>query len=204
MSLLAVLAKGGVIVWLILLISVVGLGVFIERLIVLRRAHRDTTTLLLQIRNNILSGHLDEAHKLAETAPGPVAALVAAGLRGFGRSREEVKSRIEEQARLEVHKLERNLNVIATVAAVSPLLGFLGTVTGMIRAFMAIEAAGGNVDATVLAGGIWEALITTAVGLSVGIPFYFFYNYLVGKVHELVFEMEKSALEILDMVEEKR
>ncbi len=203
MNLFSILAKGGIIVWLIGLLSVIGLAVVIERYLVLRRARRDVEAFMSKVRALVDQGNAKEALALATMTEGPIASIVKAGLEHLGKRREEIKTYVEEQARLEIYRLEKNLNLLATVAAISPLLGFLGTVTGMIRAFMAVQALGGSVDASVLAGGIWEALVTTAVGLTVGIPAYFFYNYFVGKVQEIVFFMEKSALEILDLAEKQ-
>jgi len=110
---------------------------------------------------------------------------------------------VESSGKMEVHQLERYLGVLATIAAVAPLLGFLGTVTGMIKAFMRIEALGGNVNASVLAGGIWEALVTTASGLTVGIPVLIFYNYFQGKVDRFVYEMEESSSKLLETLSKK-
>lgn len=199
MTLLQVLSKGGPIVWIIGILSIVGIAVVIERLMVLRSAKLNVEQFLAKVRALIEQGNIKEALALATTTEGPIASIVKVGLEHFGEPRESVKTSIEEQAKLEIYRLEKNLVLLATVAGISPLLGFLGTVTGMIRAFMAVQALGGSVDASVLAGGIWEALVTTAAGLTVGIPAYFFYNYIVGRVQEVVFNMEKSALELLDI-----
>ncbi len=202
LTLLGILMKGGIIVWLILILSVIGLALVFERLLVLKKARTNTRIFMLEIKNIVLKGNFDEALRRAKESTGPIAAIVYAGLKSFGGSREEIRNSITDAANVEIYRLEKNLDALATIASTAPLLGFLGTVTGMIKAFMKIQALGGAVDASVLAGGIWEALITTAVGLTVGIIFYFLYNYMVGKVREIVFEMQNSSIELLDLLSE--
>jgi biopolymer transport protein ExbB len=146
----------------------------------------------------LLRNQVQEAVQICEATPGPIAAITKAGLKKYNRSRQEIKEAIESEAQSEVYHLERYLGVLGTIAAVAPLIGFLGTVTGMIKAFIQIQTLGGNVDASVLAGGIWEALITTAAGLSVGIPTLIVYNWLQSKVEHHVFEMQESSTELLD------
>lgn len=201
-TLLGILMKGGIIVWLILILSVIGLALVFERLLVLKKARTNTRIFMLEIKNIVLKGNFDEALRRAKESSGPIAAIVYAGLKSFGGSREEIRNSITDAADVEIYRLEKNLDALATIASTAPLLGFLGTVTGMIKAFMKIQALGGAVDASVLAGGIWEALITTAVGLTVGIIFYYLYNYMVGKVREIVFEMQNSSIELLDLLSE--
>ncbi len=202
LTLLGILMKGGIIVWLILILSVIGLALVFERLLVLKKARTNTRIFMLEIKNIVLKGNFDEALRRAKESTGPIAAIVYAGLKSFGGSREEIRNSIMDAANVEIYRLEKNLDALATIASTAPLLGFLGTVTGMIKAFMKIQALGGAVDASVLAGGIWEALITTAVGLTVGIIFYYLYNYMVGKVREIVFEMQNSSIELLDLLSE--
>ncbi len=201
-TLLGILMKGGIIVWLILILSIIGLALVFERLLVLKKARTNTRIFMLEIKNIVLKGNFDEALRRAKESSGPIAAIVYAGLKSFGGSREEIRNSITDAANVEIYRLEKNLDALATIASTAPLLGFLGTVTGMIKAFMKIQALGGAVDASVLAGGIWEALITTAVGLTVGIIFYYLYNYMVGKVREIVFEMQNSSIELLDLLSE--
>jgi biopolymer transport protein ExbB len=122
------------------------------------------------------------------------------GIKRHDQSREEIKDSIESAGRAEIYQLEKGYGTLATIAGVAPLTGFLGTVTGMIRAFMRIQELGGNVNATVLAGGIWEALITTAAGLVVGILTLLAYNYLVSKVQRFVFQLEVSSSNLLELL----
>lgn len=201
MNLLTLIAKGGIIVWIIIFLSFLGLAIFLERWRTLNRAKKITLELSEKLKILIKQGNIKEGMALATQLGGPVSDVFRVCLENFDKSREVVKTYIEEQANLEIYNLEKNLNILGAISGIAPMLGFLGTVTGMIRAFMTIQALGGNVDASVLAGGIWEALVTTAVGLSVGIPFYFLYNWLVGKTEEVVFFMSKTALEILELKE---
>lgn len=132
----------------------------------------------------------------------PIGNMVRKGLKKFGMGHERVKEAIENAGRQEVSKLEKGLSILATVAGVAPLLGFLGTVTGMIQAFMRIEDLAGAANPSDLAGGIWEALITTAFGLIVGIPAYAFYNYFVSAIKKFVSDMETVANDVVDTMQD--
>ncbi len=203
MSLFEILIKGGILMIPIGLCSVIGLAIVIERLVSLRRIRINARAFITRVSNILLRGEVDEAIRISKETPGPIAAITIAGLKRHDRPREVIKDAIESAAQAEVYHLERYLGILGTVAAIAPLIGFLGTVTGMIRAFIQIQTLGGNVDASVLAGGIWEALITTAAGLSVGIPALIFYNWLQGKVEHHVFEMQGSSSELIDILQER-
>ncbi len=203
MSLPSIILKGGVMMIPIAICSVIALAILFERLISLRKIRINTNTFVLQVKNMMLRRQIEEAIMLCKQTPGPIASIFKAGLLKHDRPREEIKDGIEGAAHAEVFHLEKNLGVLGTVAAITPLIGFLGTVTGMIKAFMQIQSLGGAVDASVLAGGIWEALITTAAGLSVGIPALIIYNWLQSKVEMHVFEMQQSSNELLDLLLEK-
>jgi len=200
MSLLSVLAKGGWLMIPIALFSLIAVGIFIERVMVLRKAKINLNAFLLRIRQSISKHDYDGALVICSTTPGPISKVIERGIRLRGQSREEIKDAIESAGRAEIYQLEKGFAALATIAGVAPLTGFLGTVTGMIQAFMRIQELGGNVNATVLAGGIWEALITTAAGLVVGIATLLAYNYLVSKVQRLVFEMEVSSTNLLELL----
>ena len=199
-SLLAIFIKGGWVMYLILLCSLVGMAVVVERFIVLRKARINATHFILRLKSLILKENMEEAIELCSRTEGSLPKVLERGIAKHDRDKKEVQETIETAGREEVYNLEKNLSIVATVAGVAPLLGFLGTVTGMIRAFMQIEKLSGNVNATVLAGGIWEALLTTAYGLIVGIPAYLFYNYLLSKVQRIVFEMEVGSNEIIELL----
>ena len=203
MSVFDIAARGGWIMLLIALSSVIALAIFIERYVTLRKIRVNARTFVLQIQNLLMRGRLEEAIKTCKQTPGPIAALTKATLEKYDRPYEEIKEALESAGRAEIYELEKYLGTLGTVAAVAPLLGFLGTVTGMIKAFMKIESLGGNVAPSVLAGGIWEALVTTAGGLIVGIVAIIFYNYIQGKVAQYVHDMEESSYNLLDMVRER-
>jgi biopolymer transport protein ExbB len=196
----AIFNQGGPLMYLILAGSVIGLGVFLERLYHLHRARIDTERFMEAIRSLVRKNEIQGAIDLCSRTPGPVAHIVDAGLARYSRSRSEIRETIEDAGVHEVPRLEKNLVILATLAHVSPLLGLLGTVLGMIRAFMTIEEMQGVVNPSDLAGGIWEALLTTAFGLLVAIAAYVAYNYLVARVGKMVLDMETSATEMVSLL----
>lgn len=200
MNLLSILAKGGWLMIPIALFSVIAVGIFVERLVVLRKSRINLNAFLLKLRQQIVNKDIDGALKLCAHSESPVARVLEIGIKKHTQSRTEIKDAIESAGRAEIYQLEKGFGALATLAGVAPLTGFLGTVTGMIRAFMRIQELGGNVNATVLAGGIWEALITTAAGLVVGILTLLAYNYLVGRVERFVFELEVSSSNLLELL----
>ena len=203
MSLLQIVLKGGFMMIPLVVCSIIGFAIIIERLITLKKIHGNTRAFVLQVKTLLLSDKISEAVSLCKQTPGPVAAITKAGLLKRDKERQVIKDAIDGAGKTEIFELEKYLGVLGTIAAITPLIGFLGTVTGMIKAFMEIQSRGGNVDASVLAGGIWEALITTAAGLSIGIVALIFYNWLIAKVEKHVHEMAESSNEILDMLLEK-
>lgn len=197
---IALMERGGPLMWVIAGCSFMALAVFIERLIHLHRAGIDAQAFMRRIRTLLTQSKTAEAAALCESTPGPVASILHAGLRARGRSRGEIQQAVEDTGLHEVPRLEKNLPVLATVAHVCPLIGLLGTVTGMIKAFQQIQVHGGVVNPGDLAGGIWEALLTTAAGLVVAIPSYVGYNYLVSRVNGVVHDMEVSATALIDIL----
>lgn len=192
-----IIKAGGWLMLPILLCSVVAAAIIIERLWTLQRRRVIPRDLAAKVRAWAQDRRLDERHLQALAANSPMGKILAAGLAKRQDSREVMKETIEDTGRQVVHDLERYLNSLGTIAAISPLLGLLGTVIGMVKVFSAITVAGvGN--PAVLAGGISEALITTAAGLCVAIPSLIGYRYLRGRVDELVVEMEKEATELVD------
>lgn len=203
MSFFSIVAKGGWLMVAIFICSLVAVAIIVERWITLHKAKINAHSFFMEIKGLILKGDITEAIERCRKTPGPVTSILRAGIERYDQTKEEIKEAVESSGKMEVHNLERYLGVLATVAAVAPLLGFLGTVTGMIKAFMRIEALGGNVNASVLAGGIWEALVTTASGLTVGIPVLIFYNYFQGKVDRFVYEMEESSGKLLEALSKR-
>lgn len=203
MSLMEFIFKGGIMMLPIIICSILAIGAFIERIMALRKINTNSRTFILQIKNLIYRKKVEEAVLLCKETPGPVAAITLAALLRRDKPREEMKEAIENAGKTAIYKLEKNLGILGNVAAIAPMFGFLGTVTGMIKAFMQIQMRGGAVDASVLAGGIWEALITTAAGLIVGIPALLAHNYIAGKVEQHVFEMQENSVDLLDVMLDK-
>lgn len=199
-SLLEVFARGGFIMYLILLCSLVAIAIIVEKFITLRKARINASHFILRVKNFILRDNIDDAIELCERSDGALPKVLKRGISKHHMDKKDVQETIENAGREEIYHLEKNLGLIATISGIAPLLGFLGTVWGMIRAFMEIERLAGNVNATVLAGGIWQALLTTAFGLGVGIIAYIFYNYLLSNVQRIVFEMEVGSNEILELL----
>ena len=195
-----IVQAGGVLMWPIILCSIVAAAITLERLWTLQ----DRRVLPPDLMQKIWK--LVEAHQISEPViralerNSPLGRLLAAGLENRHRSREVLMERLEDTGRHVVHELERDLDTLGTIAGVSPLLGLLGTVTGIIKAFNAINAGGGG-DPRMLSGGIAEALVATAAGLCVAIPSLIAYRYLRGRVERIVVEMEKNALRLVDAVD---
>ena len=191
--------KGGFLMWPILLCSVISVTIILERLYKLHRARIKIPNILSRVKNLLKEGKSDEALKLCESVNDPVAHILAIGIRIRKRSIEEQEKMISRAGSRIIRQLEKNLRGLATIGNITPLLGLLGTVTGMIKAFIKIQELGGRVDASVLAGGIWEALITTAAGLSVAIPTLVAYHYFESKVDNIGARMKDGAGELLEI-----
>jgi len=191
---------GGFMMWPLLAFSIVGIGLIIWRLAVLTRAGASSRSVIKKIRNAITTGDIDQAMDICENSSGPIAVIMLAGLKRVHRGPESVAKAIEAAGTLEMAFLEKGLIWLNTIATIAPLIGFLGTVVGMIQAFAAIEEAG-EVEATLVAGGIKVALITTASGLAVAIPMNIFHNYFVTRIDSLILDMEESSSHLLDILD---
>ena len=194
--------KGGFIMIPIVLLSLVTIYIFVERLLVLRDAARQDNTFMQRIKDYIHAGDVESALNLCKKNPTPVARLIEKGITRLGRPMNDVLVAIENVGNIEVAKLERRFTWIATTAGGAPMLGFLGTVTGMVSAFYSMAAAGEAADIMTLSSGIYEALVTTVAGLVVGIIALFAYNYLVSRVNMVVNQLEASTMEFMDLLNE--
>ena len=194
--------KGGWIMLVLLLLSLLACYIFIQRLLVIRRAGKTDETFMNRIKDYIHDGKVDSALNLCRSTNTPSARMIEKGITRLGRPMNDVLVAIENVGNLEIAKLEKGFPVIATTAAGAPMLGFLGTVTGMVRAFFDMANAGTNVDVALLSGGIYEALVTTVAGLVVVILTLFAYNYLVSQVDNVVNKMEASTMEFMDLLNE--
>ncbi len=192
--------KGGWIMAVLAALSVLCIYVFVEKLIIIRKAAKDDPHFMERIRDYILSNENKSALTYCQAENTPAARMIECGIKRLGRPIADIQTAIENVGNIEVARLEKRLPVIATIAGAAPMIGFLGTVTGMVRAFYAMANAGNNVDITLLSGGIYEALVTTVGGLVVGIIALFAYNYLVGQVDNVVNAMEAKTVQFMDIL----
>jgi biopolymer transport protein ExbB len=192
--------RGGPVMWVLLLLSVVGLVVFVERTLFLHRGQIRSTAFVTGIKNILAKRRLMEAVTVCEETPGPVAAVVKAALLHHEADESKLRLAVQEAALVELPILERRLGVMAAVAQVAPLLGLLGTVTGMMRTFHDFTQGGNYAVPTALAGGMWQALISCAAGLAVAIPAHLAHHFLRGRVRALVHDMEWVGNEIIRYV----
>jgi len=202
MGLYELFVKGGVIMWLILACSVLALSVVIDRFIVIRKAKINVPAFMVRLRGLIKKQDISGAVSVCMQENSPIANIIRKGLKKYRFGHDRVKESIENAGKQEISKLEKGLPILASIAGIAPLLGFLGTVTGMITAFMTIEDLAGAANPSDLAGGIWEALLTTASGLIVGIPSLAFYNYFANRVKRLVGDMETVANDVVDTIQD--
>ncbi len=194
--------KGGWIMIPILALGVIALFIFGERYYTIRQASKIDRNFMDQIKNLIHRGKVDDALMLCRSNDTPVARMIEKGISRIGRPLNDVNTAIENVGNLEVSKLEKGFPALASVSGGAPMLGFLGTVMGMVQAFYNMSTAGSNVDVTILSGGIYLAMVTTVAGLIVGITAYFAYNILVAKVESVVFQMEATTSEFMDLLHE--
>ena len=202
MNVLDLAMKGGWVMVPIVLLFFIAMAIFIERLLVIRTASKESDSFMERIKDYILSGRIDSAKTLCQKTHTPYARMIEKGIHRLGRPMNDIQVAIENVGAIEVAKLEKGFPWVATTAAIAPMLGFFGTVTGMVRAFFAMANAGSSVDITLLSSGIYEALVTTVAGLLVGIPTLFAYNYLVAKVDGVIAKMEARTMDFMDILNE--
>ena len=192
--------SGGWIMWVLLAMSVYSVYVFFERNAALRNALKEDKNFMSKIKDYIHSGNIENARSLCEQTDNPVARLVAKGISRIGRPLNDIQTAVENAGKIEVARLEKGLAGLASVSGGGPMIGFLGTVTGMIQAFYQMASAGNNIEVSSLAGGIYTALVTTVGGLIVGIIAYFAHNYLVSRVDRVVATLETRTMEFMDLL----
>jgi biopolymer transport protein ExbB len=202
-GLLDLLIKGGFMMIPLYILFIMAVYIFIEKLMTLKKASKSPKHLMDQIKILVQTGKIEQAKMLCMTENSPVANMISKGLERIGSPLKNIEVSIENVGKIEIYKLEKNLGVLATVSGAAPMIGFLGTVTGMIQAFIAVAQEEGMVSPKLLSTGIYEAMITTATGLVVGIIAYLGYNYLVTQVSKLVHSMEYASVEFIDLLQEK-
>jgi len=198
--------KGGPVMYPIILCSVIALAIIIERVYHLYRAKIDTRDFMDKIASVLKRNKIMEAIEMCDNTPGPIAHILKAGILKHDRPKHEIKEAIEEAGLYEVPRMEKNMTALSTIAHISPLLGLLGTVVGMVGCFQVIQEKSTSLNPVSpgdLAGGIWQALVTTVAGLAVAIPVYVAYNYIVSRVNSLVLDMERSATDLTNILSQR-
>ena len=205
-SLIELVMEGGLggqlIIGLLSILLVVVIYIYFELLFAIKSASKLSSNFMAQIKTYVLNNKIEGAQSLCLSENKPVARLVSKGLSRIGRPLEDISTTIENAGRLEVYKLEKNVSILATIAGAAPMIGFLGTVIGMILSIFEISNAGGNIDMQLLASGLYTAMTTTVAGLIVGIIGYISYNHLVVKTNKVVYQMEATSLEFFDLLNE--
>lgn len=194
--------KGGPVMIPIALLLVIAVYIFVERYIVTSKAAKEDTGFMNNIKHYITEGKIDQALTLCRSNPTPMARLIEKGMTRIGRPLNDISTAIENEGKLQVGKLEKSVTYLSVIAGVGPMLGFLGTVTGMINAFYELSKSGDNLDIGILSGGIYEAMVTTVAGLIVGILAFLAYNIIVARVEKIVYLLEARSTEFMDILNE--
>ena len=203
LSILELASKGGWIMIVLAVLFVIAVYIFVERFLAIRNAGKDDKLFMDRIRDYIKNGDVKSAVNFCRVTNTAAARIIERGISRIGKPAAEIQTAIENTGNLEIAIMEKRLPVLATIAGGAPMIGFLGTVIGMVEAFWQMSNAGGNIDISLLSGGIYQAMITTVGGLVVGIIALFGYNYLVAKVDSVVNEIEAKSLTFMDIVSEE-
>jgi biopolymer transport protein ExbB len=203
-SVLELAMKGGSVMVVIGLLFIVGLYIFLERIFTLQKAGKSPESMMEKVKTLVLSGDIEGAKRACSRVNSPIARMLEKGLSRIGSPLKNIETSIEYIGKVEVYRLEKNLSMLATVSGAAPMIGFLGTVIGMIQAFMTIAQLKGAVDPQVLSDGIYTSLITTVGGLIVGILANIAYNYLITRVQKVIHNMEYTAMDFMDLLQEPR
>lgn len=201
-SVLDLAIQGGFMMVPIFLLSVIAIYLFFERLMIINKANQNPEQFMGRVKESVLKGDINGAKFLCAQQDSPVARMIQKGLSRIGSPLKNIEASIENVGKLEIFKLEKNLSSIATIAGAAPMMGFLGTVIGMVEAFMAIAQEEGSVSPKLLSSGIYVAMITTVAGLIVGIMAYLAYNFLVTRVQKVIHKMEYTSIEFIDLLQE--
>jgi biopolymer transport protein ExbB len=203
LSILELIAGGG---WYIMIplgiLSVLAIYIFIERFLLIQRVEKVDPSFMDQIRDFIYDGKIDAAKSLSQSNESPFSRMILKGILRIGKPLGDISAAVENVGKLEIYKLEKSLSTLATIAGAAPMIGFLGTVIGMINTFHEMYAAGNSVEISNLSGGIMQAMVTTAAGLVIGIIAYVGYNILVAKIEKVVYKMEATTIEFMDLLHE--
>lgn len=198
------LLKGGFVMIPLLILLFITIYIFVERILTIQKAARVPEQFTEKIRRLVSTGDISGARLICSQTDTPIARMIEKGISRIGTPLKAIEDAIENVGKLELYRLEKNLTLLATISGAAPMIGFLGTVTGMIQAFIAIAQEEGNVSPRLLSTGIYEAMITTAGGLAVGILAYLGYNYLIAQVNKVVHKMEFTSIDFIDLLQEPR
>jgi len=204
LSILELAVKGGFMMVPIILSSFVAVYIFVERVLTINKANQSPEAFIGKIKELVQKGDINGARLLCAQFDSPIARMIEKGVARIGSPLKNIEASIENVGKIELFKLEKNLSILATVSGAAPMMGFLGTVIGMVEAFIAIAQEEGSVSPKLLSSGIYTAMITTVAGLIVGIMAYLAYNYLVTRVSKVVHRMEYSSIEFIDLLQEPR
>ncbi len=204
LSLIELILSGGlggqIIIGILFVLLILGIYIYFERLFNIRSALKIESEFMEQINHYVKTGNLSQAKKICEVENIPVARLIGRGISKVGKPLDDISKTIENAGKLEIYNLEKNISILATISGIAPMIGFLGTVIGMIISIFEISNSGGNIDMKLLSGGLYTAMTTTVGGLIVGIIAYIFYNHLVNKINKLVYQMELVTFEFLELL----
>lgn len=203
LSIMSLLIGGG---WYIMIplgiLSVIAVYIFVERYLSVSRVVKGDTTFMTRVREQVLKGEIESARQICKEVNNPYSRIVEKGLMRIGKPMSDISLAIENEGKLEITKLEQSLTMEATIAGAAPMIGFLGTVIGMMAAFHEMNTSGNSVELDQLAGGIMQAMVTTAAGLVIGIIAYLSYNILVGRLDKVAFKMDELSVRFIDMLQE--
>lgn len=206
LSIIELITSGGtagmIIIAVLILMLIFTLYIYFERMLTIKEASKIDANFMNQIKDYVSDGKIDSAQNLCSTVNSPVSRLISKGVSRIGKPLEDINTAIENAGRLEIYSLEKNVSVLATISGAAPMIGFLGTVIGMILSIFEIANSGGSIDIKTLADGLYTAMTTTVAGLIVGIVAYIAYNHLVVKTDKVVYQMEANSLEFLDLLNE--
>ncbi len=202
LNIFSLAVKGGWIMIVLAIVSIVAIYIFVERFLALKKALKEDKNFMDNVKDCIHKGDLEGAKRLTNNNDTPIGRMIAKGLSRLGRPLNDINQAIENVGKLEVARLENGVSMVGTIAALGPSVGFLGTVTGMVKAFFDMSTAGNNIDIQLLSSGIYEAMVTTVGGLIVGIIANFLYSILVGQINKIVFMLEARTMEFMDLLHE--
>lgn len=204
LSIIDLALRGGFMMVPIVLLSFIAIYIFFERFLTINKANQDPNAFMHKVKEQVLKGDINGAKLMCAQSESPIARMMEKGISRIGSPLKNIEASIENVAKIEIFKLEKNLSTLATISGAAPMMGFLGTVIGMVKAFISISQQEGSVSPKLLSDGIYTAMITTVAGLIVGIIAYLAYNYLVSRVQKVIHKMEYTSIDFVDLLQEPR